>query len=362
MKKIYILILLLIALLSLWGCRNNSHQSDEDTTTALINEKTEDYVFHETLVINPDNPQTEAITTEPYDIIEENPFVVSFRYVDEEYIFYYTAPISGIYRFDMATTDVTCDYNLRIYDSINNKLCDENYSCYTNGASLGFKKDETYKIILSQKDGLPTATVTIGIPNETVYLEDNFIYGKINYIDQENIYIFHTNLSGYYRFDFKTNNVDYNYTVYLIDEINQELFREDYSTYSNGKSIYLDGNEDYTIIIKYKDGKPKYNIIISEPIPPTYVNSSFSGSVSFIGQQNIYYFTPQEDGTYNISISFSNVEGSCELIMKDSTNYKLFSTSNNYPVEVELNKEIQYMFIVNQKNEFLDYSVSIEPK
>lgn len=155
----------------------------QPSSTETVTEDTTETTFGETIIISPETTEIET-TEEIKDIITENPFNVKFNHTDDEHILYYTATISGVYRFDMSTDDVTCDYNLKIYDSINDKICDDNYSCYLHGKTLTLNKDETYKIILTQVEGLPTATITIGIPNEEKNIKNNTVSGKINYIGQ----------------------------------------------------------------------------------------------------------------------------------------------------------------------------------
>lgn len=360
MKKYAILFLSLIMIFCFVGCKssNNPKLSSTETVTdnmGDINETTSG----ETIILTPDTTEIET-TEELKAVITENPFNIKFNHTDDERILYYTAPISGVYRFDMSTNDVTCDYNLKIYDSVNEKICDDNYSCYSHGKTLILNKDEIYKIVLTQVDGLPTATISIGIPNEEKNISNNRVFGKLNYIDQEDNYVFHTELSGFYRFDFKTDNAECNYKVILKNEIKEELFNINYNTYSHGKGIYLNEDEDYKLQIKQDEGMPQYEILISVPLPPTKVNKSFSGSITFVDQQNIYYFTPDEGGLYNISILFSNKDSTCKLTLKDNTNLKLFSTTNESSKEVQLEKEKQYKFIIDYNDSLLDYYVSIE--
>lgn len=357
MKKFIILFLTFIIVFSFIGCNNSNNTKKSSDETAI--EDITDIELTKDITIVPENTKFET-TEEIENVITENPFSVKFNYKDDEYIFYYTALVSGVYRFDMSTDDVTCDYSLKIYDSIKNMICDEEYSCYLHGKTLTLNKGKTYKIVLSQREGLPTATITIGIPKEEKSINNNCVSGKINYIGQEDNYVFHTELSGFYRFDFKTNNSDYNYKVILKNKIKEEIFITDYNTYSHGKGIYLDGNEDYNLQVIQEEGVPQYDILISVPLPPTNVSGSFSGSITFIDQQNIYYFTPNRSGLYNISILFSNKEGSCKLTLKNNTNYKLFSITDESYREVQLEKGKQYTFIVEYDNLLLDYDVIIE--
>ncbi|WP_294905619.1 hypothetical protein [uncultured Eubacterium sp.] len=357
MKKYGILFLTLIVVFSFVSCNSNDYTQTSSNET--MTENTTEATSSETMLIISEPAEVET-TEEIKDIITENPFNVKFDHTDDEYIFYYTAPISGVYRFDMSTDDATCDYNLKIYDSIKNEICNDDYSCYLHGRTLTLNKDETYKIVLTQLEGFPTAIITIGIPNEEKNISNHTVSGKINYIGQEDNYIFHTELSGFYRFDFKTDNSDYNYNVTLKNEINEELFCLDYNVNSHGKGIYLNENEEYKLQVKQEEGTPQYDILISVPLPPTNVSKSFSGSITFIDQQNIYYFTPNESGLYNISILFGNEDGSCKLTLKDNTNLELFSTTYESPKEVELDKDMQYKFIVDYNNLLLDYDVIIE--
>lgn len=354
MKKIEVIFLIFIIVVSFIGCNHSDYEQNTNTESV-----SEDTTLNDTISIAPETTEIET-TEELKDVITENPFSVKFNHIDDEHIIYYTAPVSGIYRFDMSTDDATCDYNLKIYDSIKDLMCDENYSCYLHGKTLTLNKDETYKIVLAQIEGFPTAAITIGIPNEEKNISNNKASGKINYIDQEDTYVFHTELSGIYRFDFKTDNSDYNYNVLLKNSINEEIFDLDYNTYSHGKGVYLNENEDYKLQIIQQQGTPQYDILISAPLPPTNVSKSFSGNITFVDQQNIYYFIPKKSGLYNISIIFSDKEAACKLTLKNNENTELFSTTCESPEEVQLTKGTQYKFIVEYNNSLLDYNVVIK--
>ncbi len=128
---------------------------------------------------------TEKITEEPATdlpvtttvkiptIITNNTFSRKFTYADETFNLVFIAPTGGKYRFDFKTDNVDCDYRVILKDFENNIVFKSQYNTYGNGHTCELEKDKRYELILEQSDGFPTATVKIGVPNETAILQIN---------------------------------------------------------------------------------------------------------------------------------------------------------------------------------------------
>lgn len=361
MRKILLFLIMVLIITALTGCNDTSTNNDVTSQDTSVSENTtEEQTTNDIIIVEPDADEETTSAENVTEIIEENPFSYKFQFIDDEKTFFYVAPISGIYRFDMITDNVETNYKLKVYDSINQEIIDTEYNTYQHGETKELKKDETYRIVLSQYEGFPKATIKIGIPNETKIITGNNISGKLTYIGQEDNYTYKTNVSGYYRFDFSITNVKCDYSFILKDEINDTLIDTKYSTYTNGANKYLESGKEYTIKVIQNEGYVDYGIKIIEPQKPQKVNKSFSGEISFIGQENIYYFTPKSTGTYNIYISFGNKKGDCNLLLRDEKNQELITTSSEYPNKVELKKGKKYTFVVSYDNLLMDYDVIIE--
>jgi hypothetical protein len=359
MKKALLTIILLLITIAFTACNNTSDVYNDGATNneTIISETS---ATEETLVVQPDNDEETTTDVNLDEIIKDNPFSYKFQFIDDEKTLFYIAPISGIYRFDMSTDNVETNYKLKVYDSINQEIINIEYDNYQHGITTELVEEEMYRIVLSQDEGFPTATIKIGIPNETKAVSGNIISGTLNYIDQEDNYTFTPSVSGYYRFNFDTTNVKCDYSFILKDEINETLIDSEYSTYTNGANTFLEAEKEYSIKVIQDEGYVDYNIGIMEPQLPKIISNSFSDKITFIGQENIYYFTPKTNGTYNIYISFGDKQGCCKLVMRDEKNQELISTSSEYPKEVELIKGEKYTFVVSYDNMCMGYDVIIE--
>lgn len=84
-------------------------------------------------------------------------------------------------------------------------------------------------------------------------------------------------------------------------------------------------------------------------------------SISYIDQQNVYYYTPKRTGTYGFSFGINNAENSYRISLLDSKNEVIFDTySSNECKEVELKKNQKYRLHVNYSRGFEKYKISIK--
>ena len=100
----------------------------------------------------------------------------------------------------------------------------------------------------------------------------------------------------------------------------------------------LQKGKKYEIQIGQNTGFAKYAIQIHIPNKVYTINNNvISGSISYIDQQNVYYYTPKRTGTYGFSFGINNAENSYRISLFDSKNEVIFDTySSNECKEVEL--------------------------
>ena len=198
----------------------------------------------------------------PKDIenIAERTIEGEISYVGQENCYIYKAPKTGKYRFDFIIDDVNKEYGFYIYDSKNAELLYKRSA--DKGETIELNKDCIYKIEIVQITDFPNYTINIGVPNETRNVENNKIKGKIEYIDQQNIYYYIAPETCKYLFHFNINNVDYRYKICLYDSKNELLF-EQYS-YCEPYEMKLKKNKKYKICVYYLDEYPEYNINIEK--------------------------------------------------------------------------------------------------
>lgn len=270
----------------------------------------------------------------------------------------YMATQTGIYRFDFDIDDVNNDYVFQVYDSKNNVLLYKNFS--DKGGTIELTKGDIYKVKVVQNEGMPKYTIKIGVPNKIKDVQEDKITGEIKYNDQTDTFNYTTPRTGVYRFDFEIDDVNNEYDFKIFDEKREEIV----NTYSSneGKTVELQKGKKYEIQIGQNTGFAKYAIQIHIPNKVYTINNNvISGSISYIDQQNVYYYTPKRTGTYGFSFGINNAENSYRISLFDSKNEVIFDTySSNECKEVELKKNQKYRLHVNYSRGFEKYKISIK--
>ena len=194
----------------------------------------------------------------PIQTISAGSFSGSISYTDQIDRYTYTAPVTGVYRFDLLTDNVQAEYRLYLYSSDETSLINGYRS--NSGKNVSLVAGESYDICVSQSTGFENYTVNIGVPSPPVIVEGNVITGNILYTGQENTYIYTAPVTGNYIFTFGTNDATANYRFYVVSPINQTLASAFYS--SGKKTVQLEGGQTYTITVVQYSGLPSYEIVI----------------------------------------------------------------------------------------------------
>ena len=173
--------------------------------------------------------------------------------------YYYTAPVTGKYRFDYDFGDMQGDYVFRIYSSknesiVHGRLCNE-------GDNAELEAGQTYLITIEQYSKFADYLVNIGVPNEESVINGDYFTGEIRYYNQENIYYYYAPITGQYTFALDINDVNSAYNFKIYSEKN-ELISSQHS-YSDISKVYLNEGECYKIVVSQETGTMTYGISIS---------------------------------------------------------------------------------------------------
>lgn len=193
------------------------------------------------------------------NIVEDNEMKGKIRYIDQEIEYVYTAPKSGIYRFDFDINDVNQNYGFYLCDEKEEELSNKEY--YNEGSTLELEKDKEYKILVFQKEGLPEYDISIGVPNDIKKVTGNKIKGKLKYTDQVNTYYYTPIKTSTYKFNFGINDVNNSYNFVLLNKKKEELINT--TSGNEERTVELKGGERYEIQIKQDTGYCSYNIKIA---------------------------------------------------------------------------------------------------
>lgn len=197
------------------------------------------------------------VPNEPVTVTSKS-FSGKIRYEDQEDTYYYTAPRTGVYRFDFEVSDVNSGLQFFLYDSKNDVLVDD-VSC-EHGATVDLDKGKKYRIVVEQYEGLQKwYKGKIGVPLKTKKITSFPVKGTLKYKDQCNIYTFVPTRTGEYTFHCGINNIDAIYYFTIIDTTDQSTICETSSNYD--ETVELVRNRKYRILIEQDEGiNIKYTI------------------------------------------------------------------------------------------------------
>jgi len=295
-------------------------------------------------------------------------FSGSIKFVDQEDFYNYTAPKSGLYRFDFGTTDVNANYKVKITDSKNTSIGSASYSGSSHGLTVRLTANETYKIEIEQNYLTCDYSISIGVPNNTLAVSGNEITGSIRYQDQENTYTYVAPRTGLYHFDFDTSDVSANYSFKIVNSKNAKVCSTNYSASRlNGATVTLEEGVSYTITIGYDFKVCDYTVSIGVPNGVQHITgNTITGSIAYRDQENTYTFTASQTGTYIFKLGISNKNADYNIKIKTSNNSS--KGSGHYAwdyfdgIETNLTAGETYTIIISYEYLTCDYTVDISLK
>ncbi len=296
-------------------------------------------------------------TTPSYTVIDTNSFsgkIVKEKQVDE---YKYTPKISGVYRFDLESSDVQSNYLCSVYAPDGSELASFYYS--SGGKNVELNADSTYTIFIRQYSGTATYTIQIGIPSNTRAIDGTTFSGSITYKGQEDNYTYIAPKTGRYRFDFDTDNVQSNYTFSIVAANNSELA---YTYYSNGgTTVDLAAGESYSIKVMQRSGNANYTINIGIPNEINKIDgTSFSGKITYKDQEDNYTYIAPKTGRYRFDFGTDNVQSNYTFSIAAADNSELaYTYYTNGGTTVDLNAGESYSIKVKQRTNTSNYTIKI---
>lgn len=163
---------------------------------------------------------------------------VSFENQKNKYTF--TAPISGVYQFDITESNVNNSFRLMMWDDKDNNISDT----YNDGFYEELDGGKLYEIQVRQSIGIGNYCLKIGFQKPAIDVTGyTQVVDSIEYTDQKNIYNFTPDISGRYRFDITETNANNSYRIIVFDHLDNVVG----DTYDSGISLNLEKDEIYEI-------------------------------------------------------------------------------------------------------------------
>lgn len=204
-------------------------------------------------------PPKETIEITAKDVVYD-----SMEYKDQLNYYTFSAPIDGIYRFDMSDMINGFHVKLYVYDALGYSV--EGYSSIQNnqGVTVNLKAGETYTIHATQRDDFGSYTLTIRRqqPVEDISNKNNF-KGNITYQDQDNEYVYTPSSTGTYNFTLQNMVSGFEIRFSIYDSLGYEVIRRSSAVNNSSMTADLYGGERYTIHIGHRNNFGEYEVDIS---------------------------------------------------------------------------------------------------
>ena len=271
----------------------------------------------------------------------------NITYIDQKNRYIYTAPVSGIYRFDTNRSSGS-DVTVRVSGENGNGI---DYN--TNSLSIELEANKTYIISIDYRNSPCNYTLYIGVPKA---IEDisglSWILGSITYKNQKDQYIYTASVNGTYRFE-TDRDAGSNVTVRIRGESGNSI---DYGT--NSISINLEAGKTYIIDIEYKDSICDYTMSIGCPTEMRNITglNYFEGSITYKDQKDKYYYIAPIDGKYNFS---SNRSAGSKITIRISGENGISLNYNTNELTMNLEAGKVYILSVEYRDSPCNYAIFI---
>ena len=273
----------------------------------------------------------------------------NITYQDQKDKYYYTAPVTGTYRFD---TNLSSGGSVIVRISgENDKSIDYNY----DALSIDLEAGKKYILSTEYRNGVCDYTVSIGIPIPIVDISDNpsSITGSITYRDQKDKYYYTAPVTGTYRFD--TNLSSGGSVIVRVSGENDKSIDYNY----DALTINLESDKKYILSIEYRNSTCDYAISTGVPIPITDItgSSSVSGSITYQDQKDQYYYTAPITGTYHFDTNLSS-GGSVIVRISGENNKSLDYNYDSLAIDLEAGK--LYILSIEYRKDSCNYEAFIQ--
>lgn len=202
---------------------------------------------------------------ETIEITAKNVIYDSIEYGEQLNCYTFTAPIDGIYRFDMSDMINGFNVKLYIYDALGYSMGGSSHIENNRGVTVTLKAGETYTIEATQRGNFGSYTLTVGRQQPVQDISDvNNFRGTITYQDQDNEYVYTPSYTGTHNFTLQNMVSGFQIRFNIYDSLGYQVTGR--SSAGNGSKMTADLNagERYTIHIGHRNGFNDYEVDISK--------------------------------------------------------------------------------------------------
>lgn len=289
------------------------------------------------------------------------------QYTDQENDYAFGVHISGTYRFEFSDVPNGTDLRLEIYNSGWEKVKSDYDLDNGDGLTVFLSEGSIYYLRVQQYRSIGTYTLNIGLKKDIVDISNvTAVSDSIQYTDQQNDYLFATDISGTYRFEFSDvpDGTDLRLEIY---NSGWEKIKSDYDLDDgDGLTVSLNEGEIYYLRVQQYRNLGSYILNIGEKKPIVDISevSTVYDSIQYTNQENDYFFSTEVDRTYRFE--FSDVPDGTDLRLeifnsgweRVESGYDL---DNDDGLTVSLSSKKKYFIRVSYYRGYGSYSLHIRP-
>ena len=240
-----------------------------------------------------------------------------------------------------------------------NEIVDENITM-TERNDEESNSDTTQDVL---NNSVSPSTTVRSNETRTYTVVGSFIAGEFTEENQKDRYSYKAPISGKYRFILDIENENYNYSITIKNSKSANLASGTSSSNSKAVTVTLEEGSSYVIEIAQDYGLCGYTIMIGVPNAPKNVSGTeINGSITYVEQRDVYYYSAPIDGYYRFNLDISNVNNNYKFTIIDSKEQRIAScsySSSGHGTNANLKANEKYRIVIDQDYRLCDYTITI---
>ncbi len=327
-------------------------------------------IYDEYIIEKYEEKRYEIIPYSEYEINNTNVIFLNYAGIitseEQEDIYEFVAPESGEYRYELTNTLNGFRVSIYVYDMEGGCLDYIIGASSGKGITVSLLKGESYRLVVKSHSNTGNYNVCVGQAKESVNISNyTIVKDSIEFIEQENIYVYTSTVTGAYRFWISQANSGMRVSLYIYDEAG---YVEEYVVnigQDGGVDVTLEAGHTYTIkVVQYSDyGNYSMSIGLQKATVDISGYVVITDSMQFMNQENKYVYTPTITRTYRFWISQANSGMRVSLYIYDEAGYVeeyVINIGQDSGIEVMLDEGQTYLILIKQYSGYDVYSFSVE--
>ena len=188
----------------------------------------------------------------------------SIEFTDQDNVYSFEAPLSGVYRFEFSEIHDNKWFMLSIDNDLGERL-DHSFAGNNEGITINLEEGEKYTIHVKEGNGFSPYHLKIGKQKEYKDISQfDGVQDSVEFTDQDNVYLYTASSDGEYEFVFsEMKNKIYVY-ISIFNRLGERLT---YNFCDNDDAFTIDNleaGETYEIHVKYENGTSPYVMTIQQ--------------------------------------------------------------------------------------------------